>query len=77
VLDTGCVDEHPEPRPDRQPHDGGPPPMPRWVRLSLLVVALLAVAVVLLLVSGGHGPSRHGADDPAPPPTPVAASAPR
>ena len=38
-----------------------PPPVPRWVWLSAIVVGVLvALAVVLMLVSGGqHGPGRH------------------
>lgn len=37
--------------------------MPRWVKVSGLIVVLLAVLVGLLLVlggPGGHGPGRHG-----------------
>ncbi|GAA4446855.1 hypothetical protein ACFQV2_25020 [Actinokineospora soli] len=38
-----------------------PPGMPRWVRTTALVVAVLvAVVVLVLLISGGeHGPGRH------------------
>jgi hypothetical protein len=37
-----------------------PPPMPRWVKVSGIIVALLVLLlVVVLLVSGGHGPRRH------------------
>ena len=32
--------------------------MPRWVKVSLVIVAVLAVLVVVMLLSG-HGPSRH------------------
>jgi len=37
--------------------------MPRWVKLFAAgIIALILLAVVVLLVSGGeHGPSRHGA----------------
>jgi hypothetical protein len=37
-----------------------PPGTPRWVKV-FAIVALVAVLllVVLLLVNGGHGPSRH------------------
>lgn len=37
--------------------------MPCWVKVSGLIVVLLAVLVVILLVlggPGGHGPGRHG-----------------
>lgn len=35
--------------------------MPRWVKVSAIVAAVLALlAVAVLLISGGeHGPSRH------------------
>jgi hypothetical protein len=38
-----------------------PPRMPRWVKLSLILVAVLAlvVVIVMLIAGGGHGPSRH------------------
>jgi hypothetical protein len=38
-----------------------PPRMPRWVKLSLIVVAVLVllVVVVMLIAGGDHGPSRH------------------
>lgn len=43
-----------------------PPGMPRWVKVSgLLVLAVAAVLVVIMLLSGGdHGPRLHtGAGD--------------
>ena len=34
---------------------------PRWVKVTLVVVGVLAVALVLLKVAGvDHGPGRHG-----------------
>ena len=34
--------------------------MPRWVKVSAIVVAALVVLmVVLMLVGGDHGPGRH------------------
>ena len=38
-----------------------PPRMPRWVKLSLILGAVLVLAVVIamLIAGGGHGPSRH------------------
>jgi hypothetical protein len=38
-----------------------PPRMPRWVKLSLILAAVLVLAVVIamLIAGGGHGPSRH------------------
>jgi hypothetical protein len=38
-----------------------PPRMPRWVKLSLILAAVLVLAVVIamLIAGSGHGPSRH------------------
>lgn len=38
-----------------------PPGIPRWVKVSALVVAALIVVViaVMLLAGGDHGPGRH------------------
>ena len=46
-----------------------PPRMPRWVKLSLILVAVLVLVVVIaMLIAGGeHGPSRHAAGVQAPP----------
>ena len=46
-----------------------PPRMPRWVKLSLILVALLVllVVIVMLIAGGGHGPSRHAPGIQAPP----------
>jgi hypothetical protein len=40
---------------------GGPPGVPRWVKVSGLVVLVLVVALVvtMFVVGGDHGPSRH------------------
>jgi hypothetical protein len=39
---------------------GSPPGMPRWVKVSGIIVAVLVLLlVIVLLVSGGHGPGRH------------------
>lgn len=53
---------------DPSTHTGGrdaatPPAMPRWVKYLLLALAaLLVLAVVVMLISGGnHGPGRHAA----------------
>jgi hypothetical protein len=47
---------------DRPPF-GPPPGVPRWVRISLVVSAVLVVATlaVALLLGGPHGPGRHAA----------------
>jgi hypothetical protein len=46
-----------------------PPRMPRWVKLSLILgaVLVLLVVAVMLLAGGGHGPSRHTPGIQAPP----------
>jgi hypothetical protein len=39
-----------------------PPAMPRWVKVSgLIAVALVVILIVILLLTGDHGPGRHGA----------------
>lgn len=41
---------------------GGPPPAPRWVKVSLVVLAaVVLLALVAGLFGGGHGPGRHSA----------------
>jgi hypothetical protein len=32
---------------------------PRWVKVFGVILVVVAVLVVVLLVFGGHGPSRH------------------
>ena len=43
---------------------GSPPGMPRWVKVSGIIVAVLVLLlVIVLLISGGeHGPRRHLSD---------------
>ena len=58
---------------------GGPPAMPRWVKVSLLVVgALLLLFAVLKLtgLAGQHGPGRHVGAAPALPAASVDATSP-
>jgi hypothetical protein len=49
--------------------------IPRWAKVTgiiVAVVALLAVAMMLIGGVGGHGPSRHGfagSSEPSPPPS--------
>lgn len=41
----------------------GPPPMPRWVKTSLIVVGILLVLFLVLQLTGmlgQHGPGMHG-----------------
>lgn len=42
---------------------GSPPRMPRWVKMSAIIVAVLVLlaAAVVLIGGGDHGPGRHGA----------------
>jgi hypothetical protein len=55
-------------KPDGDDGSGGAPPgMPRWVKVSALVVLVIAVVLVvtMLVVGGEHGPGLHsGAADP-------------
>jgi hypothetical protein len=32
---------------------------PRWVKVFLIVIIAVVLSVVILLLIGGHGPSRH------------------
>ena len=50
---------------DRQPAPG----MPRWVKVTAVIVAVLALllVIVMLISGGGHGPQRHQADGAAGP----------
>lgn len=44
------------------PNRGSPPPMPRWVKVSGIIVAVLVLLVVIVMLipgGGGHGPGRH------------------
>ena len=45
---------------DRPSGDGAPPATPRWVKVSAMVVVVLA-ALVLVMLLLGHGPGRHSA----------------
>lgn len=50
-----------DPDPGRGPGTA-PPRMPRWVKLSALVVAIVLLLVVIAMlagVGGDHGPGRH------------------
>jgi hypothetical protein len=44
------------------PASSAHPGLPRWVKVSGIVVAILAavVVVIMLVVGGEHGPGRHG-----------------
>lgn len=52
-----------EDRPGSQSTDLGrasPPPRPRWLKVSAIVVALIVLAVLVIALMGGeHGPGRH------------------
>jgi hypothetical protein len=56
------------PRPDRDIDNdgtgrriaGSPSSMPRWVKVfGIVALALIALAVILLITGGEHGPGRH------------------
>ena len=40
---------------------GQPPGVPRWLKISAVVVAvvIVVVVIVMVLVGGDHGPGRH------------------
>jgi hypothetical protein len=50
---------------DLQPAPG----MPRWVKVTAVIVAVLALllVIVMLISGGGHGPQRHRSDGAAGP----------
>jgi hypothetical protein len=51
-----------EPTPRSSSDRSTPPPMPRWVKLSAVVVGVLVLVFVILHLldgAGGHGPGRH------------------
>lgn len=54
----------PSERPNHQPAAGDSPPgIPRWLKLSALVVAVLIVLAIAIAAITGvqHGPGLHGA----------------
>lgn len=67
----------PRPGPADADPRSGPPRMPRWVKLSALLVAILLLLVViakLVGVGGDHSPGRHtgtGIGSPTSPTAPV------
>jgi hypothetical protein len=44
---------------EQRPDDPAAPAMPRWVKVFAIIPLVLAVLVVIALLTGGHGPSRH------------------
>jgi len=53
-----------EPTSADDPTGGGHPGLPRWVKVSAVIVVLtIGLAIVATLVLGAdHGPDRHGPD---------------
>jgi len=53
----------PPPRRDSRQHTGVDAGTPRWVKVSWIIgialVLLLAIALLVRVSGGGHGPSRH------------------
>lgn len=50
----------PSPDTDRRMGGEGPPGLPRWVLISLIVLGVLVVVLVVAMLAGGnHGPGRH------------------
>jgi len=59
------TDPRATPDPAGDAADGGPVTgMPRWVRVALIIVLVLALLIVVAKVGGegDHGPGRHGGD---------------
>lgn len=50
-----------QPAPDAGPGvSGRPPGVPRWVKVSGIVVAILLLILIVAMFAGGdHGPGRH------------------
>jgi hypothetical protein len=48
-----------------------PPATPRWVKVFAVVAGVVIVLFLVLLLIGGHGPSRHGIRDQTPPASPA------
>lgn len=65
-----------EPIPGQDPDGGGPPGVPRWVKLSAIAGGILLLALVAIMLVGGsdHGPGRHQMGDQSSPQTAQAAS---
>ena len=56
------------------PPDERPPAMPRWVKLTgLVVLVLLVVLIIVMLLGGNHSPGRH-TSAPSPEAHPAAAA---
>jgi hypothetical protein len=52
--------QQPAPDADRGSSMDGPPGLPRWVKISGIVVAILVAALfVAMLLGVNHGPGRH------------------
>ena len=63
------TDPNTEPDAGRRIDAGSPPGMPRWVKVSAIIVGvliLLFVVVQLTGVAGRHGPARHLGEGPLP-----------
>lgn len=57
---TDVQRSEPEPDGNRTAASKSPPGVPRWVKVSGIVVALLLlVLLVAVLADGSHGPGRH------------------
>lgn len=60
----------PEPELDRDYDGGTPPGMPRWVKVSAIVVGVLILVFLVLQltgIAGNHGPGRHSSAGITPP----------
>lgn len=56
------ADDEPDPEPSHGSPSGEPPKMPRWVKVSAVVVGVVILLFVILQltgIGGNHGPGRH------------------
>ncbi|TFV79370.1 hypothetical protein E4P39_01630 [Blastococcus sp. CT_GayMR19] len=64
------TDPNPAPDLDRDLDGGTPPGMPRWVKVSAIVVGVLILVFLVLQltgIAGDHGPGRHSSAGLTPP----------
>jgi hypothetical protein len=52
-----------EPASAGDPAGDGYPGLPRWIKVSAIVVAIVVLAIIvgMLIAGGDHGPGRHAA----------------
>lgn len=43
----------------RAPNQANLPPRPRWVKVSAIIVGIVLAGLLILALTGNHGPGRH------------------